>query len=245
MRKDPMSWAAIGVMLMAIVANVRKAADVMLNLGRPGEWLQSWDALLAAVALEAGFALFAFFLARELRGHKRHVGLLVSGTLILGGLSAVANIAYYTYYSPATVGSWLWWQSVILGLSAPTVAVMTAVLAGVAESIHETEEQEQFDREEAARAHVMAIEKERTAQRRADARKAKADAGKVPDRSGTVPEPGGNGRISKEKLLTLYPEATGWTGRQIAEVAGVTPRTGRNWAREFRKGEEDGRREKS
>ena len=226
--------ASAAVMLMAIVANVRKATDVMWHLGRPGTILQSWDALLAAIALEAGFALFAFFLAHEIRGRRQHLRLLVFGTGVMGVLSAVANVAYYTKYSPADPLTWQWWQSVILGLSAPTVAIMTAVLAGVVESIRETAEQDEQGAEERRAMLELQLEKERTAQARADARRAKAVAGRLPEVAGSGKIDAGNGRMTWQSLLAEHPEAAGWTGTRIAEVAGVSARTGRNWARKMR-----------
>lgn len=229
-----MSVAATIVMLMAIVANVRKAADVMLHLGRPGVWWQSWDAILAAVALEAGFALFAFFLAAEIRGRRRHLGQLAAGTIVLGTLSAVANVAYYTTYSPAGVFTWQWWQSVVLGLSAPTVAIATALLAGIVEGIRTAEATNQAEQEQLAREQELAIEKQHTAQARAAARQAKAEAGKVPAVSGKLPAYSGNGRMTPEKLLAEFPDALGWTGKQVAGVAGVTERTGRNWLKRMK-----------
>ena len=205
----------------------------MIGLGREGTLAQTWDGLAAAVALEAGFALFAFFLAMQIRGERKHLGLLVAGTLIMGSFSAVANVAYYTKYSPADPLTWAWWQSVILGLSAPSVAIMTAILAGAVEGIREESDQSEHDR-------AMALEKERTAQARAAAREAKALAGKVPEGAGSVGVVSGNGRMTAEKLLDLHPEAVGWTGTQIADVAGVSARTGRNWRARYREGVRDG-----
>jgi len=221
-------------MIMAIVANVRKATDVMWHLGRPGTILQSWDAVLAAVALEAGFALFAFFLAHELRGGRKYLRLLVMGTLVMGTLSAVANIAYYTTYSPAQVFTWEWAQSVVLGLSAPTVAIMTAVLAGVVDSIKVAAEEDELAAEERRAAHELQLEKERTAQARAEARAAKALAGTLPEVAGSGKKLAGTDRMTPERLLAEYPDAATWTGTQIAEVAGVSARTGRNWARKMK-----------
>jgi len=230
-----MSWASITVMALAIVANVRKAADVMIGLGRPGSLLQSWDAILAAVALEAGFALFAFFMAREIQGKRRYMALLVSGTLVMGAFSAVANIAYYTKYSPAAALSWQWWQSVILGLSAPSVAIMTAVLAGVVVGIQEISAREEVDLVRQGREQELRLAKEKTAQERARARAEKArSSGNLPATAGRVGVVSGNGRMTPERLLREHPEAAGWTGRQIAEAAGVSARTGRNWARKLK-----------
>ena len=228
------SLASTAVMIMAIVANVRKAADVMLMLGRPGTLWQSWDAIVAAVALEAGFALFAFFLAHELRGRRQHLRLLVLGTLVMGTLSAVANIAYYTHYSPAQVFTWEWTQAVVLGLSAPTVAIMTAILAGVVDSINVAAEEAEVEAEDRRAEQALLLAKEQTAQARAEARKAKALAGTLPEVAGTVRVPAGNGRMTPEKLLAKHPDAATWTGKQIAEAAGVSARTGRNWARKMR-----------
>lgn len=223
------TYGSAAVMLMAIIANVRKAADVMLNLGRPGTMLQSWDAILAAISLEAGFALFAFFLAHEIRGRRNHIGLLVAGSLVMGILSAVANVAYYTHYSPAETMSWEWWQSIILGLSAPTVAIMTAVLAGVVESIKQAEDEQAHLLAQRLHEQDLALAKEKTAQARAAAREAKALSGKLPETSGNERKPAGSGRMTWQALLRQYPDAVGWTGAQIAEIAGVSARTGRNW----------------
>jgi hypothetical protein len=234
-----MAWAATGVMLLAILANVRKAADVMIGLGRPGGLAQYWDAFAAAIAMEAGFALFAFFMAREIKGERRYMHLLVAGTVIMAMFSAVANIAYYTKYSPAAVGTWEWGQSVVLGLSAPSVAIMTAVLAGVVAGMRELAGKEEAAGAVVERQHELLVAKELTAQVRAEARAAKAlsatGATGIAGSSGKVAGSAGNGRMTMAKLLEIHPEAAGWTGKRISEVAGVSPRTGRYWAEKMRR----------
>jgi hypothetical protein len=229
-----MAWATRLVMLAAIAANWKKAADTLQAMSKPGPALSVWDPFVLAFALEGAFAIAAYFLSMQVqrRDHPNRLQIvtLALSVPLLGLLSAMANIDYFLRYS-ATEAAWGLWRAIIMGAAAPMIAVLTAVLAGTVSGIAQEKTDEHQELETAKAEHELAMAKQRTAQARAAARQAKAE--RLPEISGTKPATAGSGNGHRhwtpETLLAEYPDAMSWTGKRIGDIAGVSDRQGRNW----------------
>lgn len=231
-----MAWVTRLVMIAAILANWKKAADTLQVMSKPGGPWSVWDPFMLAFALEGAFALAAYFLSMQVQRRKGssrlQVAVLAVSVPVLGLLSGVANVDYFLRYSDVA-SLWGQWRAVLMGAAAPLIAVLTAVLAGTVAGMAQGVAEDRRGAEGEIRQHDLALAREKTAQARADARKVKAASLRSQQVAGTVPamarKGNGNRDWTPETLLAEFPDAASWSGREIGALAGVGERQGRNW----------------
>lgn len=216
------------VLLAAVISNIDKAQWAFGRLSESGTW-STW---VLAFALEGALAISSYGLAEEVRRGGRALGLW-SFTALFALMSAGANITYFNQHLPVDATSAQQFLAWAFGLAAPTIALANGVLAGLATGQKLEEEDRQEDRSFQVRMAELAVEQARqerlSANAMARAEKARAMAGSLLEDPAGFPEPTRKQLENWQTFLKAHPDMLDMTGKQIAELAGVSERTGNNW----------------